>query len=195
MLQTKRGLDADQPRKHSSLKSNDVEVELGRRRCEDELLAPTTELGAVRTEEHRYRRQPTFVRAVQDSAGAGVGRPSGAPPGSLALPPAGARSPQRRSLGRRRATAGVPPLRANLESRATQWPRAGNEGKRQDGSGPDGLPGVGAHPERVPRGAQRLGGSRAQLRRGGHGAAAAVRAQRARAARPVVSLEARARAV
>ena len=99
MLRTKRGLDADEPRKHSSLKSNDVEVELGRRRCEDELLAPTTELGAVRTEEHRYRRQPTFVRAVQDSAGAGVGRPSGAPPGSLALPPAGARSPQRRSLG------------------------------------------------------------------------------------------------
>ena len=59
---------------------------------------------------------------------------------------------------------------------------------RPNGQGRAGTKASGGHEVR------RLGGPWAQLR-GGHGAVAAVPAQRARAARPAVSLEARARAV
>ena len=78
-------------RKHSSLELNDVEVELRRRCCEYELLAPD---GARHREGRRCRRQPALARTVQGGqAASGVGRPSDAPPGSLALVLHGARPP------------------------------------------------------------------------------------------------------
>uniref|UniRef100_A0A0A9DQ94 Uncharacterized protein n=1 Tax=Arundo donax TaxID=35708 RepID=A0A0A9DQ94_ARUDO len=84
--------------------------------------------------------------------------------------------------------------RPNGQGRAGRGQEAGRIRLLRGGAGGASLPGMGAHPEQVPRGAGRLGGPRAQLR-GGGGAAAAVRAQRAGEARAAVGVEARPRAV